>query len=210
MPKTFTVHAPRASFAVPACFVILFVLASLAVYATCAYGAARGQTPSITVTQTTIQGAENAVASSTPGAVSAGGIPLAVQVIASEAILDHGAAPERARVDGTDYTAVVPLSGRQDEIDLCAGLVDTTTWYGTASVVEHWDCGGASFPRWTGARVRLSGAQAGLYEVTGVLGYLSHGTAMVSNIPHGHDLVFQTCLNGDSSRMVLVGLERVG
>jgi hypothetical protein len=33
---------------------------------------------------------------------------------------------------------------------------------------------------------------------------------MVSDVPHGHDPVFQICLNGDSADMVLIGLSRIG
>ncbi|TFB97721.1 MULTISPECIES: hypothetical protein [Cryobacterium] len=139
------------------------------------------------------------------------GIELSVDVLSSPSIVDQGAGPVQPRSSmGDDFTSTVTIAGRQPEIDLCSGLVDTTAWYGTPMLVEHWGCGGELFPRWTGAQVRLAGIDAGVYRVTGVIGSLSAGTAMVSDVPRGHDLVFQTCLNGDSTHMVLVGLSRIG
>jgi len=139
------------------------------------------------------------------------GIELSVDVRSSPAVVDQGAAALQPPSSlGDDFTSTVALAGRQPEIDLCSGLVDTTAWYGTPMLVEHWGCGGELFPRWTGAQVRLAGIDAGVYRVTGVIGFLSAGTAMVSDVPRGHDLVFQTCLNGDSGHMVLIGLSRIG
>ena len=191
-------------------------MAAALIAAVCVFGAARH----VTATSGTPVSVVSAAVETLPdpsgsvdglGNPDESGVELSVDVLASPAIVDRGAVPFRPPSStGDDFTSTVTLTGRQPEIDLCSGLVDTTAWYGTPMLVEHWGCGGELFPRWTGAQVRLAGIDAGVYRVTGVIGTLSAGTAMVSDVPHGHDLVFQTCLNGDSADMVLIGLSRIG
>ena len=193
-----------------------FCVATALISAVCVFGASRNLTATSAETASVVTVAPGVV----PGTAAAvdgldnpdgSGIELSVDVLASPAIVDQGAAAVRPPSStGDDFASTVTLTGRQPEIDLCSGLVDTTAWYGTPMLVEHWGSGGELFPRWTGAQVRLAGIDAGVYRVTGVIGTLSAGTAMVSDVPRGHDLVFQTCLNGDSADMVLIGLSRIG
>jgi hypothetical protein len=193
-----------------------FCVATALIAAVCVFGAARHVTATSAAPVSVVSAAVEMLpgpAESVDGLDSAdgSGIEVSVDVLASPAIVDRGAVPfQPPSTTGDDFTSTVTLTGRQSEIDLCSGLVDTTAWYGTPMLVEHWGCGGELFPRWTGAQVRLAGIDAGVYRVTGVIGTLSAGTAMVSDVPHGHDLVFQTCLNGNSADMVLIGLSRIG
>ncbi|MFE6967154.1 hypothetical protein ACFVAJ_18720 [Agromyces sp. NPDC057679] len=120
------------------------------------------------------------------------------------------AAWEKQRERDNAYVEHVRTAGWQDAIDACSDSVDITEWYGTATVAEHWSCGGASFPRETGTLVHFTGQFEGFYRVVGIPAYLNVHTDSISDVPRGYDLLFQTCIDGDSSNMAMVALEREG
>lgn len=103
---------------------------------------------------------------------------------------------------GVDYTLYVYASGQdQALVDACGGAV---AWW-SQGFVEHWSCGGASFPQWAGAVVEIVGY--GTYRVTGVIGGLDYNDPSTYWVPSG--AFYQTCLGGDSSNTIFIGLERI-
>ncbi|WP_092965052.1 hypothetical protein [Agromyces sp. CF514] len=117
------------------------------------------------------------------------------------------ATPGPASADWTEY---VWTSGFQAELDACAGGVDLSGTYGVRVVGEHWHCGGAGFPTWSGAIVDMSGVISGRYRVEGIAAVLDGATADSNDIPGGFDLLYQTCLNDSQSQMAFVGMTRIG
>ena len=99
-------------------------------------------------------------------------------------------------------------SNKQSAIDACRGGV---AWpgYPSPTVVEHWRCGGASFPRSAGAIVTVTGYHAGTYRVIGVVREFNASTWSPSVLPSGYQLLFQTCLNDNAHTTILIGLARV-
>lgn len=109
-----------------------------------------------------------------------------------------------------DWSEYVWTSGFQSELDSCAGSVDLSGVYGVRVVGEHWHCGGAAFPTWSGATVDFTGVVAGRYRVAGIAAVLDGATANSNDIPGGYDLLYQTCLDNSTARMAFVGLVRIG
>lgn len=98
--------------------------------------------------------------------------------------------------------------GFQAQVNACRGGVDLTGAYGTRTVAEHWSCGGSSFPETPGATVTFTGIDAGTYRVIGLVATLNAYTAHTGDIPHGYQMLFQTCRNGDSRTTIFIALAR--
>jgi hypothetical protein len=107
------------------------------------------------------------------------------------------------------YAEFVWTTGFQSELDACRGSVNMTPSFGTAVIGEHWSCGGRSFPKTPGTRVELSGALSGTYVLGPVVAVLNQHTHRIGDVPHGYDLLYQTCINGDNTRMSFTQLTRV-
>ncbi|MEJ3405062.1 hypothetical protein WDJ51_09985 [Rathayibacter sp. YIM 133350] len=130
--------------------------------------------------------------------------------VQADAGIGNGA-PASASAGGIDHEEYVWTSGGQAELDARHGSVDMTAGYGLPSLAEHWSTGGRDFPRWAGARVHITGnGLDGIYLVEGVVAYLNQHTDSPAMIPRGFDLVYQTCVSGDSTRMPYVALTRIG
>ncbi|WP_159601509.1 hypothetical protein [Agromyces humi] len=119
------------------------------------------------------------------------------------------AAWEVQRERDSAYVEYVRTAGYQGEIDACSDSVDITDWYGTPTVAEHWSCGGVNFPRETGTLVHFTGQVEGFYRVVGIPAYLNVYTDSLADVPGGYDLLYQTCIDGQSTNMAMVALERV-
>jgi hypothetical protein len=61
-----------------------------------------------------------------------------------------------------------------------------------------------------GSVVILTGFDAGTYRSSGVVSRLNVNTDNANEIARGYDLIYQTCLNGNASTEVFVGLTKVG
>ena len=116
---------------------------------------------------------------------------------------------EQDRISGSRYSNHVHASGWLDELDECAGSVDLTERYGVPTIAEHWSCGGRDFPDEAGEVITLTGELAGTYRVGGIVSMLNQRTATTSDLPRGHDLVYQTCQNGNSATMSFTALTRI-
>jgi hypothetical protein len=121
---------------------------------------------------------------------------------------------------GVDYVENLWATGYGTEsqgiIYTCHGSnggVNVTPWYRIPAVAQDMNCGGHAFPEWAGATVQITGpaagSLAGTYRVIGVVAHLNSDTQTTADLPHGYDLVFQTCITGHTN-MALVGLTRVG
>jgi hypothetical protein len=117
---------------------------------------------------------------------------------------------EQDRILAARYTNNVHATGWNAELDQCIGSVDVTAHYeGVPTIAEHWSCGGKDFPDDAGTIITLTGVHAGTYRVDGIVAMLSasrHGTA---DVPRGHDLLYQTCQNGQSATMSFTALTRL-
>ena len=117
---------------------------------------------------------------------------------------------EQDRILAARYTNNVHATGWNAELDRCIGSVDVTAHYeGVPTIAEHWSCGGKDFPDDAGTIITLTGVHAGTYRVDGIVAMLSasrHGTA---DVPRGHDLLYQTCQNGQSATMSFTALTRL-
>jgi len=126
----------------------------------------------------------------------------------TEAMADWQA--EQDRILAARYTNNVHATGWNAELDQCIGSVDVTAHYeGVPTIAEHWSCGGKDFPDDAGTIITLTGVHAGTYRVDGIVAMLSasrHGTA---DVPRGHDLLYQTCQNGQSATMSFTALTRL-
>ena len=107
------------------------------------------------------------------------------------------------------YAEYVVGAGGQSLIDACQGSVIWGNGY-PLLIAEHWSCGGASFPRGAGRLVDLSGALSGRYVVVGLAATLDASVSTSANLPHGYDLLYQTCYRGDSRQTQIWALNRVG
>ncbi|WP_395245212.1 hypothetical protein ACGGZK_05260 [Agromyces sp. MMS24-K17] len=114
-----------------------------------------------------------------------------------------------AGIRANAYHETVWAAGWTPELDECRGSVDLTGAYGVPTIAEHWSCTGKDFPRDAGTYVVLDGLDAGTYRVDGVAAVLDQDRHTTADLPRGHDLLYQTCLGGDSSTMALVALTRV-
>jgi hypothetical protein len=126
----------------------------------------------------------------------------------TQAVADWQA--EQDRIAAARYTNDVHAIGWNPELDQCIGSVDVTAHYeGVPTIAEHWSCGGKDFPDDAGTVITLTGVHAGTYRVDGIVAMLSasrHGTA---DVPRGHDLLYQTCQNGQSATMSFTALTRL-
>jgi hypothetical protein len=126
----------------------------------------------------------------------------------TQAVADWQA--EQDRIAAARYTNNVHAIGWNPELDQCIGSVDVTAHYeGVPTIAEHWSCGGKDFPDDAGTVITLTGVHAGTYRVDGIVAMLSasrHGTA---DVPRGHDLLYQTCQNGQSATMSFTALTRL-
>lgn len=130
---------------------------------------------------------------------------------AKAAAAKKAAAWAAVRRQPVNHDEFVWTSGFQNEIDQCRGSVNVTAKYGVKGIAEHWRCGGRDFPTNVGARVRVHGAGInGVYEVRGIVARLSVTRNTTSDIPRGYDLVYQTCWNGNSQDMTIIGLKQIG
>jgi hypothetical protein len=153
----------------------------------------------------------------------------AARVVAAQAAADRAAAAaSRSRGSSRDasapysggtaaapsssasYTKNVWTSGFQSEINACRGAVDVTANYGTTAIAEHWSCGGRSFPTSAGTIVTLTGVFSGTYRIVGIVAILNLATNTTADVPHGYDMIYQTCINGSSARMSLTAMIRIG
>jgi hypothetical protein len=106
-------------------------------------------------------------------------------------------------------TVSVWTSGFQAQLNACRGAVDLTGAYRVPTIGEKWTCGGARFPR-AGSLVHLTGLHAGLYRVGRVVAMLNAYTQNSGAIPHGYQLLFQTCVNDNAHTEAFTALTRVG
>jgi hypothetical protein len=109
----------------------------------------------------------------------------------------------------TGHSVHVWTAGFQAQVNACRGGVDLTGAYHTRTVGEHWSCGGSSFPESAGSLVTFTGLDAGTYRVIGVVATLNAYVAHTSNIPHGYEMLFQTCRGGNSRYTIFIALARV-
>ncbi|WP_350348904.1 hypothetical protein ABIQ69_02905 [Agromyces sp. G08B096] len=108
---------------------------------------------------------------------------------------------------GVDHVEYVYGWGDQSAVDACAGSVFFDV-YGGAGLAEHWHCGGSEFPTWAGAIIEIPGY--GLYRSEGIAAVLDAYVNTTEDLPTGFDLFYQTCLGGDTSRLAIIGLTRIG
>ena len=108
------------------------------------------------------------------------------------------------------HTEYVWTTGFQPELDACKGSVDMTASFGKAVIGEHWSCGGSSFPTAEGSIVTVTGALSGTFRVGPVVAVLNQRTNTTNDVPGGYDLLYQTCVGGDNSRMSFTALQRIG
>jgi hypothetical protein len=134
----------------------------------------------------------------------------AAAAAAAAATAARAAAARAAAAAAATATLNVWTAGFQAQINACRGGVDVTAHYGTATVAQHWGCGGSSFPTAAGAVVRFTGLDAGTYRVIGVVAVLNAYVAKTNQLPRGYDMLFQTCRNNDSHTTEFIGLQKIG
>ncbi|MFB6610535.1 hypothetical protein ACFCVO_09465 [Agromyces sp. NPDC056379] len=129
--------------------------------------------------------------------------------IAEDAGIGRGA-PDTERVDGFDRIVHVTSYVEEPDPSECAGAVDLAdVSFGARIIGEMWECGGADFPRWEGATVRLSGLEySGAYRVEGTVAYLDVWTWDPADLPVGYDLFYETYLE-ERDAYVYVGLTKL-
>jgi hypothetical protein len=108
------------------------------------------------------------------------------------------------------HTEHVWATGFQKEIDACKGSVDMTPTFGKPVIGEHWSCGGRDFPMAAGSIVTVTGVLSGTFRVGPVVAVLNQRTNTTNDVPGGYDLLYQTCVGGDNTRMSFTALERIG
>ncbi|KGJ71850.1 hypothetical protein GY21_19375 [Cryobacterium roopkundense] len=135
----------------------------------------------------------------------------------SPTIAETLVAPEQAVLDSmaawrsTLYTNHVQAVGWIPELDQCLGSVDITAHYaGVAAIAEHWSCGGKNFPDDAGTVIALTGVHSGIYRVDGIVAMLNSSRNGVGDLPRGHDLLYQTCQNGQGATMSFTALTKIG
>ena len=116
---------------------------------------------------------------------------------------------EHDRVVAARYSNNTHAAGWYPELDQCIGSVDITAHYGVNTIAEHWSCGGRDFPDEAGTIITLTGLHAGTYRVDGIVAMLNASRNSPSDLPLGHDLLYQTCQNGQSSTMSFTALTRL-
>jgi hypothetical protein len=117
---------------------------------------------------------------------------------------------EQDRILAERYTNNVHAIGWNPELDQCIGSVDVTAHYeNVPTIAEHWSCGGKDFPDEAGTLITLTGVHAGTYRVDGIVAMLNAARHSTADVPRGHDLLYQTCQNGQSATMSFTALTRV-
>jgi hypothetical protein len=122
----------------------------------------------------------------------------AQKIQAAEAQKAAAAAQEAAAIAASAHQLSVWTAGWQGQINACRGAVDISAHYQTPTVAERWTCGGSAFPTAPGTLIHISGQRAGTYRVVGVVAVLNAYVDSASMLPHGYDLLFQTC-RGDNA-----------
>lgn len=136
-------------------------------------------------------------------------IGLAAGVLSPLTIVAGMPAIAVAGAASAEYSEVVWVAGWQGEIDACRGAVDVGAHYGTPVIAEHWSCGGSRFPV-KGSTIALTGVVTGVFRVGSVAVVLNAATDNAAAIPHGFDLLYQTCRDGSSATMSFTELTRIG
>jgi len=85
-----------------------------------------------------------------------------------------------------------------------------TPTFGRPVIGEHWSCGGRDFPMAAGSIVTVTGVLSGTFRVGPVVAVLNQRTNTTNDVPGGYDLLYQTCVGGDNTRMSFTALERIG
>ena len=116
---------------------------------------------------------------------------------------------EHDRIVAARYSNNTHAAGWYPELDRCIGSVDITAHYGVNTIAEHWSCGGRDFPDEAGTIITLTGLHAGTFRVEGIVAMLNASRDSPSDLPLGHDLLYQTCQNGQSSTMSFTALTRL-
>jgi hypothetical protein len=150
-----------------------------------------------------------AKAAAAAAAAAAASRAASVTVHYAAPVRHSGGTVEAASTYSGVFTLNAWTSGWQPQIDACRGAVDITAHYGVRTLAEHSECGGSAVPKSPGAVIRVTGVDAGLYRVDGVVANLNGNTATSNDLPRGYDLLFQTCVNGYSN-MSFTGLTRIG
>jgi hypothetical protein len=140
-----------------------------------------------------------------PGAAAAH--PPATKAPVAQAPGAHASAPAAPAPVHTEH---VWATGFQKEIDACKGSVDMTPTFGKPVIGEHWSCGGRDFPTAAGSIVTVTGVLSGTFRVGPVVAVLNQRTDTTNDVPGGYDLLYQTCVGGDNTRMSFTALERIG
>jgi hypothetical protein len=117
---------------------------------------------------------------------------------------------EQDRIIAARYTNTVHAVGWTPELDQCIGSVDVTAHYEQVpTIAEHWSCGGKDFPDDAGTVITLTGVHAGIYRVDGIVAMLNAARHSTADVPRGHDLLYQTCQNGQSDTMSFTALTKL-
>lgn len=119
-------------------------------------------------------------------------------------------APATQKTPSAYQLKVVGVARNQADLDKC-GVMDVSIWMGARQIATHWQCGkGYLIPRNAGQLFTVSGAGAldGNYVSAGIVGTLNQKTQTTNDIPHNYDLIITTCLNNDSTRMMMLVLNR--
>ena len=120
-------------------------------------------------------------------------------------------APAAQRTPSIYQLKVVGIAHNQADLDRC-GVMDVSAWMGARQIATHWQCGrGYLIPRDPGQLFTVTGAGAldGNYVSIGIVGTLNQKTQTTADIPHHYDLIITTCLNNDSTRMMMLVLNRI-
>jgi hypothetical protein len=146
-------------------------------------------------------------------AIAAAKAKAAAEAQAAERARTVSAPRSASRGSGPYAANVWTASGFQSSIDDCRGVVDVTSNYGLRAVAEEWGCGGAGLyyaAAAPGSVIILTGIDAGTYRSSGVVSRLNANTGNADEIARGYDLIYQTCLNGNASTEVFIGLTKIG
>jgi hypothetical protein len=130
---------------------------------------------------------------------------------AAKKVAPRVSAPAAQKTPSVYQLKVVGVARNQADLDKC-GVMDVSVWMGARQIATHWQCGkGYLIPRDAGQLFTVSGAGAldGNYVSAGIVGTLNQKTQTTNDIPHHYDLIVTTCLNNDSTRMMMLVLNRI-
>lgn len=94
-------------------------------------------------------------------------------------------------------------------INSCRGGVDVTDWYSVPASAIEVRCGGSTLPLETGAVIRITGVNEGLYLSSGIVARLNVNTDNTDSLPQGFDYLIQTC-HPNASHLIFLGLTKIG